>query len=110
MPTYRPFDGNQHSYAQQWNLTIERQLTDTLHISAAYVGNKGTRLLSQISPLNALNPNLLSMGPALFDEFGEGQAELDGVSNPYPGWETQMEDCAPSVAQRSCLTLSTVEG
>jgi carboxypeptidase family protein len=98
-PTYRPFDGNQHSYSQQWNLTVEHQLTNTFHISAAYVGNKGTRLLSQKSPLNALNPSLLSRGPALFDEFGEGQAELDGVSNPYAGWETQLSDCSPSVAQ-----------
>jgi hypothetical protein len=98
-PTYRPLDGNHHSYAQQWNLTVEHQFTNTFYISAAYVGNKGTHLLSQISPLNALNPSLLSMGSALYDEFQPGQAQLDGVSNPYAGWETQMQDCAPSVAQ-----------
>jgi hypothetical protein len=98
-PQYRPFDGNRLSYAQQWNLTLERQFTNSFYISAAYVGNKGTRLLSQRAPLNALNPNLLSMGPALFDEFAEGQSELNGAANPYPGWETQLEACAPSVAQ-----------
>ncbi len=31
-------------YAQDWNLTIERQLTSTLGVSAAYVGSKGTHL------------------------------------------------------------------
>lgn len=98
-PTYRPFNANRLPYAQQWNLTVERQFTDTFYISAAYVANKGTRLLSQKVPLNALNPSLLSMGAALYDEFQPGQAELDGVPNPYTDWETQMNACAPSVAQ-----------
>lgn len=31
-------------YAQDWNLTVERQLTPTLGLSVAYVGNKGTHL------------------------------------------------------------------
>jgi hypothetical protein len=31
-------------YAQDWNLTIERQLTSTLGLSIAYVGVKGTHL------------------------------------------------------------------
>jgi hypothetical protein len=31
-------------YAQDWNLTVERQITSTLGISAAYVGVKGTHL------------------------------------------------------------------
>jgi len=98
-PLYRPFDANRLPYTQQWNLTVERQLTNNFYVSAAYVGNKGTRLLSQKVPLNALNPQLLSMGQTLFDEFGEGQSELNGVANPYPGWETQLGACAPSVAQ-----------
>jgi hypothetical protein len=98
-PLYRPFDANRLPYTQQWNLTVERQFTNNFHVSAAYVGNKGTRLLSQKVPLNVLNPSLLSRGQALFDEFEEGQAQLNGVANPYPGWEAQLEACAPSVAQ-----------
>jgi hypothetical protein len=31
-------------YAQDWNLTIERQLTSSLGLTVAYVGNKGTHL------------------------------------------------------------------
>jgi len=33
-----------NSYAQDWNLSIQRQVTSTLGISAAYVGMKGTHL------------------------------------------------------------------
>ncbi|MGH7867357.1 MAG: hypothetical protein ACREP9_06900, partial [Candidatus Dormibacteraceae bacterium] len=96
---YRPFDANRLPYAQQWNLTIEHQFTNNFYISAAYVGNKGTRLLSQTAPLNALNPSLLSMGQSLFDQFQPGQTTLDGVSIPYSGWVQQMTACPPTVAQ-----------
>jgi hypothetical protein len=68
-------------------------------VTAAYVGNKGTRLLSQINAINALNPSLLSMGNRLNDQFAPGQTTLDGVSIPYGGWVQQMTGCAPTVAQ-----------
>jgi len=97
--TYRPFDANRLSNTQQWNLTIERQFTDNFYISASYVGNKGTRLPSTTAPLNALDPSLLSMGSALYDEFQAGDTEVDGVPLPYPGWVEHMTGCAPSVAQ-----------
>ncbi len=98
-PIYRPFDANRRSYGQQWNLTVERQFTGSLHMSAAYVGSKGTRLPSNTIPLNALNPKYLSMGQALYDQFQPGQTVLDGVSIPYNGWVEQMQACAPTVAQ-----------
>ncbi len=96
---YRDFNGNHLPYAQQWNLTVERQLAADAHISLAYVANKGTRLNSSLGAINVLDPGLLSMGSRLFDEFQPGQASLHGVPLPYPGWVEQMEGCAPSVAQ-----------
>ena len=53
---YRPVDANRRPYSQQWNLTIERQLPHAVYLSAAYVGNKGTRLTSMLNPVNVLNP------------------------------------------------------
>src|SRR5439155_10063139 len=96
---YRPFDSNRLPYTQQWNLSIEREFTTNFYINAAYVGTKGTRLYSRTAPLNVLDPKLLSMGNALYDEFQPGQTELDGVQIPYAGWVEQMTGCAPSVAQ-----------
>lgn len=102
-PTYRPKDANRLSYAQQYNLTIERQLTGNAMVSVAYVGNKGTRLPSQISPLNVLNPSLLqTIGPAkLKDQFGPNDTSVDGVPAPYADWYQQLHNygCTPSVAQ-----------
>ena len=99
-PMYRPIDANRLPYSQQWNLTIEHQTTNTISVSAAYVGSKGTRLLSYISPLNALDPKLLTQyGTQLFDEFAPGDTSLHGVALPYSGWVEQMKACSPSLAQ-----------
>jgi hypothetical protein len=98
-PLYRPLNANRLPYSQQWNFTVEHQFTNNLYVSAAYVANKGTRLLSDVQPINVLNPTLLSMGQKLYDEFAPGQTELDGVPAPYTGWAAQMQSCAPSVAQ-----------
>ncbi len=86
-------------YAQQWNFTVDHQFTNNFYVSAAYVANKGTRLLSDIAPINTLNPSYLSLGQQLYDQFQPGQAVLDGVSEPYAGWTEQMQACAPTVAQ-----------
>jgi outer membrane receptor protein involved in Fe transport len=98
-PNYRPADANRRPYTQQWNFTIERQVAKDTMVTVAYVGNKGTRLLSQINAINALNPSLLSMGNRLNDQFTPGEASLDGVRAPYAGWAAQMTGCAPTVAQ-----------
>ncbi|MBM3726053.1 MAG: TonB-dependent receptor [Acidobacteria bacterium] len=98
-PLYRPSDANRLPYTQQWNLTIEHKFGGNLNVSAAYVGNKGTRLGSTVAPLNALDPKYLSMGARLFDQFTVGQTSVNGVPLPYAGWVEQMRACAPSVAQ-----------
>ncbi len=99
-PIYRPVDANRLPYTQQWNLTIEHQATNTISVSAAYVGNKGTRLISRVQPINALNPGLLTQyGGRLLDQFEPGQTSLHGVPVPYAGWAEQMTGCAPSLAQ-----------
>jgi hypothetical protein len=99
---YRPKDANHLSNSQQWNFTIERQLAGNSMVSLAYVGSKGTRLPSQLVPLNVLNPSLLSMGGKLVDQFGPNDTMVDGVPAPYPGWAQQLLSkggCAPTVAQ-----------
>ena len=99
-PVYRPRNANRLPYAQQWNLTVEHEFTGNDYVSASYVGTKGNRLLSQIDPINAINPSYLtSLGGQLYDEFQPGQTELDGVPAPFPDFATAMTGCAPSVAQ-----------
>jgi hypothetical protein len=99
---YRPLNANRLPYSQQWNLTIEHQFPKDFFLSVGYVGNKGTRLLSAVAPLNAVNPSYLSMGQALNDTFNPGDTVVDGVPAPYAEWADQLNNagtCAPTVAQ-----------
>ena len=98
-PVYRPRTANRLPYGQQWNLTVEHEFTERDYVSASYVGTKGTRLLSQIAPINVVNPRFLAMGPQLNDEFQPGDTVVDGVPAPFPNFASVMTGCAPSVAQ-----------
>lgn len=104
---YRTLDGNERPYSQQWNLTIERELPNNIFASVAYVGNKGTRLPSNLQPLNVLNPfdsRIQALGSRLLENFAAGETvKFAGTPNevriPYAGWVEQMRSCTPSVAQ-----------
>jgi hypothetical protein len=98
-PVYRPRTANRLPYGQQWNLTVEHEFTGRDYVSASYVGTKGTRLLSQIDPINVVDPRFLSMGKQLNDTFQPGQTVLDGVPAPFPNFTTVVTGCPPSVAQ-----------
>jgi hypothetical protein len=55
-----------------------------------------------LSPINVLNPSLMSMGSKLTDQFGSTDTVVDGVAAPYTGWADQMlaaNNCLPTVAQ-----------
>ena len=96
---YRALNGNERSRSQQWNITVDRQLSPGFTVSLAYVGSHGTRIFSSNVPLNALDPKYLSLGDALYDEFQPGDTSLHGVPVPYDGWIEQMQSCPPSLAQ-----------
>jgi hypothetical protein len=101
-PKYRPLDGNKRPYSQMWSMTLERQLPAKFFLQVSYVGTKGTHLPSSLSPLNVLNPNnptVQALGDHLKDTFTANQTTLDGVSQPYVGWASQMKSCSASVAQ-----------
>ena len=97
-PLYRPIDSNHTPYGQQWDLVVERQITNNLYASAGYTGNRGTHLYSYIAAPNVLNPGLLSMGTMLNDSFGPTDTSIDGVAAPYAEWASQSS-CGSTVAQ-----------
>src|SRR5262249_7525838 len=84
-PYYRTLDANERARSNQWNLTVDREIAKGFSVGLAYVGNRSTHLPSNNEPLNALNPSLLSLGNALYDEFQPGQTSLHSVPEPYPG-------------------------
>ena len=96
---YRPVDANKRPYSHQWNITVDRELGRNVSLSVGYVGSAGRRLPSSIDPLNAIDPQHLAMGEALYDEFTPDMTSLHGVPCHIRGGPDQMTGCAPSVAQ-----------
>jgi hypothetical protein len=75
-----------------WNLSVQRAITPTLSITAAYVGNKGTHTLGDTDQNNtnpnegalSLPGNFSSTGQTLnWDPNGAGQT-VNGVTTPLP--------------------------
>ena len=96
---YREYSPARGAYSQQWNLTIEKQIGPDSHVSVAYVGNKGTRIVSQMLHINTPELSNLSLGEDLYHQFAPGDTSFAGVSIPYAGWVEQMQQCTPTVAQ-----------
>jgi len=45
----------------QWNATVQRQLTPTINVTVSYVGNKGTHVFAGLGP--SYNSNEVAVGP-----------------------------------------------
>ncbi len=71
-----------------WNFTIQREITKDLTVEAAYVGNRGTRLIAgYLKNLNQNDFSVLSMGDKLLEQInGPADAERLGIPYPYPGF------------------------
>ena len=85
-------------YAQQYNLTIERQFTGSLMMSVAYVANKGTHLYDS-QQLNQVHPSLFRLGEALLRApITSAAAQAAGLREPFPGF-VQLYGARATVAQ-----------
>ena len=79
-------------YVQQWNVSLQRELSAHLAIDVAYVGSKMTRVGLPDTNLNQLSVDQLALGNAL----------LERVPNPYYGLiprSSSLGDPTISVAQ-----------
>jgi hypothetical protein len=90
--------GGQIPYSQQWNLTVERQLTESLMVSGAYVANKGTHLYDT-QPLNQLDPRYFSLGSTVLKaNINSAIAQAAGFKEPFAGF-SQLYGAGATVAQ-----------
>jgi Carboxypeptidase regulatory-like domain/TonB dependent receptor-like, beta-barrel len=51
------------SYTMQWNLNIERQITNSMSFTAAYVGSRGVNLPLHYNDVNVVPPSLVTVTP-----------------------------------------------
>src|SRR5258708_35148585 len=77
---------------QTWNLDIQRQVTNNLMVSLAYVGSKGTHLPALNIIPNQVNPSFLTLGGELTMPSSCLAADTcpksvaAGLTLPYPGF------------------------
>ena len=58
-------DRGKAAYVQSWNLAMQRELPHNLFVSVAYIGNRGTHLVSRLDTPNQVNPSFLNLGCVL---------------------------------------------
>ena len=86
-----------------WNFTIQRQITPNLSVEAAYVGNRGTRLLTG----NFVNQNqndfsVLSLGDKLRQPINNAaDAAALGIPYPYDGFHGDRSPGAAPLSHSS---------
>ena len=82
---------NRISYTQQWNLHVQRQLTDSLMVEIGYVGTKGSKMSAFI------NTNTAPPGPGLVDprrpypQYGAISEMTNEADSIYHGLQFKAE-------------------
>jgi hypothetical protein len=90
-PTWIRADRNNLPRYQNYSLSVERQVGDSVLVRAFYSGNHGTRLPSNAASLGLLdnmnNPSVLALGAnVLGADINSPQAVAAGITPPYPGF------------------------
>lgn len=79
-------------YVQQWNFTLQQQVSATFSVEGGYVGSKGTHLPDATHTLNQLRPE--NLGPQI----------LETVPNPFFGTITTGTLSTAQVQRRYLMT------
>src|SRR5262249_8541127 len=76
-------DQGRQAMIQNWSFQVQQQLATDLMATVAYVGQRGTRLRSQLQNINNINPSNFALGDQLRQSIVGNTA---GVPPPYAGY------------------------
>lgn len=94
---------------QNWNFSIQRELSNNLQFEAAYIATRGTRLISpQLVRINQLDPKHLALGSLLTRNITAAEARAAGIPIPYPGFTGTVAQALRPFPQY--LDLSATQG
>ena len=71
---------------QDWQASIQRQISSKLTLDVAYVATKGTHLITANKIYNQVNPEYLSLGNLLNADINSPEAQAAGIAVPYAGF------------------------
>lgn len=74
-------------YFQNWLFGVQRELPMRVAIDVNYVGNKGTRMGTNLMNFNELDPKYLALGSTLLSRpVTSAEAQAANIPIPYPGF------------------------
>ena len=118
---FRPGIGNNQSvnyagrwqaaapYIQNYTIGIEREIPGSILVSASYVGNKGTRLPSNLENLNQVDPKYLALGKTLQADINSPDARTAGIGLPYAGFTGSVAQALRPYPQYTSITSNFQE-
>jgi hypothetical protein len=83
---YMPHSGDKQSEEQTWMFEIEQKLPWSMNIDAAYVGNHGEHIASNLENIDQTPAGYLSLGSLLNEQIDSPDAIAAGIPSPYPGF------------------------
>ncbi|PYV91032.1 MAG: hypothetical protein DMG05_08355 [Acidobacteria bacterium] len=104
VPYYMAREDGHSPYLQNWNINIQRELPGRFLVDAAYVGSKGTRLISNLLPTNQLPTEALGLGNLLYANIDSPEAQAAGIPLPYPGFTGSVAQALKPFPQYSSIT------
>ena len=84
---FNPVTDGLAPYDLVWSMGVQRELPFNMLLTAAYTGNRGNYLPSQLNPINQLNPAYLAKYGALLGRLvTDPLAVAAGIKSPYPSF------------------------
>ncbi len=108
--TVAPFTINpnlKNAYSQDWNLTIQHSLTNTLGLQVAYVGSKGTHLQQVLNENQPFVTNGVYGSTLPFSNFSQiTEYSSNGISNYNALWVTVTKQASHGLQFLASYTYS----
>jgi hypothetical protein len=95
-PTYVAPEYGRPGMVQNWDLEIQHQITQDLIFTIGYVGQHGTRLLSNLAQINSTPPTFNYLGNSLGFAVDGSDLQVDVHGNNGPAILSQLGVTVPS--------------
>ena len=96
--------------AQNWQFSIQRQLSQKLTLDVAYVGTKGNHLIASNRIYNQVNPKYLSLGTLLDADIDSPAAIAAGIAKPYPSFTGTVAQALRPFPQYQDISTANIFG
>jgi len=107
-PSYADPKSGRPPIAQNWQLSIQRQLAKNLTMETAYVGTKGDHLITANEILDQVDPKYLTLGSLLNADINSSSAQAAGITAPYPGFSGTVAQALRPFPQYQGISTNNV--